>query len=683
MGFLSPWFLGGLLAVGLPIWLHLLKRHKTDPRPFPSLMFFEHREQSSVNHRKMDHILLFILRILMLLILAFLFAQPFLRLLTAKGQGKKIIVIAVDNSASMRAANGTQTRLDKAKADALAEVAKIPAQQQAQVIALGGQVQALTQQVNDPGQLKAAVASIPQTDGRSSFGELSRFLRTLNESTKTPLEVHFFSDLQKTGMPPGFADLRLDPDTSIQFHDEGGAAPNWAVENVVAPKRVFDPKRVRIQATIAGYSTEATKKNVSLILNGKTLQSKTVDVPANGRAQVEFLGLDASYGFNRCQVQIDSSDALATDDHFDFSVERADPKKVLFVDDGRRPRAQTYFRDALDASTDAPFTMEVQSPDSATAANLSTYAVVVLNDPGTLPSSLSDALTRYVSNGGAAFVALGPASAILNRVPIADEAIDSTRYAGRDAERFLAVSDLDVGHPALKNVERFDGVKFYQVVKVTPSKSRVIAKLGDQTPLVLERQIGEGKVLVFTSTFDNNSNDLPLHASWVPFVQQSVAYLGGGGPEEPVNVTTGSYVELRTADSQNAAAEVLDPDGKRALTLEEATKAHTFVLDREGYYEVKTANGRHSLLAVHTDRRESDLTPIPKETLDLWGATGGAPTADASAAGAQSDDLRKPWSLAPYLLILLILVAFAESIVADRYLRPAAPVDSVVKKEAA
>jgi hypothetical protein len=118
------------------------------------------------------------------------------------------------------------------------------------------------------------------------------------------------------------------------------------------------------------------------------------------------------------------------------------------------------------------------------------------------------------------------------------------------------------------------------------------------------------------------------------------------------------------------------------LTLEEATKARTYALDREGYYEVKTANGRHSLMAVHTDRRESDLTPIPKESLDLWGATGGPQTGDA-AATAQGDDLRKPWSLAPYLLILLILVALAESIVADRYLRPAAQVETVVKKEAA
>ena len=74
MGFFTPWFLAGAVAVGLPIWLHLLKRHKTDPKLFPSLMFFEYRETSSVKHRRLDHILLFVLRTLMILLLALLFA---------------------------------------------------------------------------------------------------------------------------------------------------------------------------------------------------------------------------------------------------------------------------------------------------------------------------------------------------------------------------------------------------------------------------------------------------------------------------------------------------------------------------------------------------------------------------------------------------------------------------------
>ncbi len=175
--------------------------------------------------------------------------------------------------------------------------------------------------------------------------------------------------------------------------------------------------------------------------------------------------------------------------------------------------------------------------------------------------------------GGSILVVLGPASAAMAKVPVTGESIEAARYAGREADRFLSVSDSDSGHPTLRSVEKFAAVKFYQAIHVTPVKSVVLARLNDQTPLVLEQQIGEGKVLVFASTFDNVSNDLPLHASWVPFVVQSAAYLGGGGAEQPVNLPVDSYVELRTADTKGAAAEVLDPDGKRLLSLQQATSA--------------------------------------------------------------------------------------------------------------
>ncbi len=181
----------------------------------------------------------------------------------------------------------------------------------------------------------------------------------------------------------------------------------------------------------------------------------------------------------------------------------------------------------------------------------------MLSDVGSLPAGLEDSLRRYVSGGGSLLIALGPGSAALPKVPVIDESIEASRYAGREGERFLAVSEIDTGHPALRSVEKFAGVKIYQAIHVTPARSRVLARLNDQTPLVLERQIGEGKVLVFASTFDNVANDLPLHAAWVPFVVQSAAYLGGGGAEQPVNMAVDSYVELRAADNKGAAAEVL------------------------------------------------------------------------------------------------------------------------------
>jgi len=402
MGFLAPWFFAGALAVGLPVWLHLLKRHKTEPKPFPSLMFFEHREQSSVQHRRLDYILLFLLRLAMIILLVLLFANPYINRLTPKGAGQKIVVVAVDRSFSMKTKEGTSSRLELAKNEALDVISKVGAQK-AQVVALGSTLQQMTQQTTDPNELRGAVISIQESDSRASFGELARYLRTLSESTKTPLEVHLISDLQKSAMPPGFSDLRLDSDTDLIFHSIGKMQPNWTVESVKAPSHIYDPKRVHIQVTVTGFQTPAATRTVSLIVNGKSVQSKSVLVPESGRGAVEFIGLEASYGFNKCEVRIDSADGLAADDRFAFAVERTDPKKVMFVDDGRRPNAEKYFRTAVESRVDGAFQIEKVTPEFAANSNFMGYALVVLSDlgQGSMTQAFENSLLKYVTAGGA------------------------------------------------------------------------------------------------------------------------------------------------------------------------------------------------------------------------------------------------------------------------------------------
>src|SRR5215467_3181182 len=106
MGFLTPWFLAGAAAVGLPVWLHLLRKHKTTPLPFGSLMFFEKRTQSSIKHRRLRYLLLFAARTLLVLLLVLAFAHPYIRqqVLGGKRSGE-FMVLAIDNSLSMCSAN--------------------------------------------------------------------------------------------------------------------------------------------------------------------------------------------------------------------------------------------------------------------------------------------------------------------------------------------------------------------------------------------------------------------------------------------------------------------------------------------------------------------------------------------------------------------------------------------------
>ena len=67
------------------------------------------------------------------------------------------------------------------------------------------------------------------------------------------------------------------------------------------------------------------------MLNGREVDSKTVEVPPNGRATAEFLNLEPPYGLNKGEVRIDAGDAFPADDQYLYSIDRADPRNVLFV----------------------------------------------------------------------------------------------------------------------------------------------------------------------------------------------------------------------------------------------------------------------------------------------------------------------------------------------------------------
>src|SRR5256884_1166552 len=83
MGFLAPWFLGGLAALGVPVFVHLLRRHKATPRPVSSLMFFERGTQSSTRHRRLRYLVLFALRCALVLLVVLAFANPYIWKATA------------------------------------------------------------------------------------------------------------------------------------------------------------------------------------------------------------------------------------------------------------------------------------------------------------------------------------------------------------------------------------------------------------------------------------------------------------------------------------------------------------------------------------------------------------------------------------------------------------------------
>ena len=401
MGLFAPWFLAGVAAVGLPIYLHLLKRHSTTPRPFSSLMFFEPRTQSSIRHRRLRYLLLLSLRMLLLVLLALAFANPFIMRPAARTPGGKLVLLVIDDSFSMRSG----TRMNDAKREALSVLASRRSSEPVQVMAIDTQLHALTPQTRDSATARAAVESVQAGDSRSSFAELARAVRLVGDEARASIELHLFSDMQKSSMAPTFAEMTFPDTVTLVLHPVAKlATPNWTVESVTAPGQLWgsprDAKPARVQAVIAGYSTPAATRTASLLVNGKTIATRPVQVSAGGRATVEFPSLDVPYGHSRCEVRIDSADAFPNDDGYLFAVERSDPQRVLFIHATTDTRSPRYFGDALGSAAESAFVLQSVSVEQAVNLSLSKYGFVVLSNLFGLPASLENSLLGYVKGGG-------------------------------------------------------------------------------------------------------------------------------------------------------------------------------------------------------------------------------------------------------------------------------------------
>src|SRR5437867_10171524 len=117
MSFLNPIMLVGLLAVSVPIIIHLLNRRKFQKVVWAAMRFLQASVEQNQRRMKIEDLILLVVRCLLLVLLALALARPAILSNTADrfGQSKVTAIIIVDNSYSMGVSDGTQTRFDKAR----------------------------------------------------------------------------------------------------------------------------------------------------------------------------------------------------------------------------------------------------------------------------------------------------------------------------------------------------------------------------------------------------------------------------------------------------------------------------------------------------------------------------------------------------------------------------------------
>ncbi|MBI3666323.1 MAG: VWA domain-containing protein [Acidobacteria bacterium] len=671
MTLLAPWFLAGLVALGLPLWLHLLERQNPVRVPFSSLMFFERRTERSIRQRRLRYLLLLAARLALLALLALAFARPaFYRPVTGSSGGFRNRLVAIDTSFSMRYGE----RWRQAKAEALALVDGLRSGDRAQVIGFGPGVRVMNAPSSDRAALRSAIEGLEPTWSRNSYGELGQSLRALTQGAgpeSAPLaNVHVISDFQQSAMPGRFADLSLPTNASLEVHNVAtGVGRNWCVESVKGDFHLYEKARPRIEVTVAGFDTPATTRRVTLAINGRQVASKNADVPESGRTTVEFADFEVPHGHSRGEVRIDSADPLPGDDVRLLSFERADPLPILFLHQSGRAREMLYYRTALESSAQSMFMLQAATPADAGSLALERFAFVVISDVPRLPALFEKRLKAFIEAGGAALLVIGPSITLEGAAPVLGLRVADAQYTGREKERFQQVAEMDSSHPALRGAKRFEGVKFFRYARWDTPAEKVLARLSDGSPLLIEEALGAGRLLALASPLDNIWNDLPIHPLFVPFVAESARYLSGV-EETTTQATVDSILELHKRRDPRATVEVIDPSGHRALTLAEAVSSREMTLTSTGFYEIRRA-GQTELVAANPDPRESDLRPIDEDVLALWKATGRTePTSPnpASPAGSKGAPQSAPEDIWRAVMLVALAAAVIESLLGNLHL---------------
>jgi len=683
MGFLTPWFAAGLGLLAIPIIIHLTQRQRSRVTVFPSLMFLRRIPFKTTNRRRIRPPLLFALRCLAIALLAAAFARPFLTGGDAgAGQSARDVVILVDNSASLGFDGRWSAALDEAR-DVLAGLAE---GDRAAVVAFN-------ESASEEISLTADLAAVGNALGRLELTDLGTRIesglqlagRILDGSDRTEREIVLVSDFQRTAWADEGRSRLPDGISLVPLSVAGDAAANVAVAD--ARFAGGGGSRERIVARVANMGDQPlTDVPVSLELAGRAVATRAIDLAARGASTVSFDAVALPEGRTRGRIFV-PGDGLALDDELRFMVAPDAGLEALILEGDRGRTDRSLFVERALAIGDEPRLRPVRRPaGQLDPAWLVTADAVILNDADLTNAGRATLVHDWVAGGGALFVVLGPNA---NPGRWAEDAADllggvAGGVEDRTAGGGTRVAWLDYDHPIFELFSAprsgdFSEARFYRFRGFTPgADASVIARFEGGEPALVEHAVGEGRVLVWTSTLDRFWNDLALQPVFLPFVQQ--ALLHATGYREPQRwIGTGDVLELGalvgggTAAGAQAALErewvLVDPAGDRA-PIETVEGPNWIAFDRAGFYQVEEIDGSDEPLtiAVNPGLAESDLATVAPERIVAAVVGAAGPSADAAAAAAtESGPARR--ELWWWLLLLSAAVMVAESVLANRWTR--------------
>jgi hypothetical protein len=654
--FLHPTALWGLLAALAPLVIYLILRRRKKEVAWGASYLLRKTLASKRKSSVWKQYVVLAVRTLILALMALLIAQPF----RAQHAATALVpeppadpvhrVLLLDDSISMTVGEGEDTRLSRLKKAVAPLLGSQRVGDFATVLSLVEPSKPFTPKPLagpvPPAEITALLDRVtPREAPLHLSAGVARAWAALASTPKMAAEVYLFSDfprfadfprdfqreadgLQTFGMNARERGVRL---VAVNLADsEAATRPSISVESAtIGSDLVIAGVPVSVHVEVVNRSDAETVGRLRLAAPGLAPREEPVVLPPNGHRTVAISAVFTKPGATALTVSA-TPQLLRSSSETSVSVEVRPQLHALLLEDPADPSNPQALSEGefLRRAFAAPANPAVKIT-SATLLDLTRpiaadVDLVIIAGARVVTPAIAEPLTQFLRKGGGLLVAMSQSV-----VPLAynetlkallPAPIESPQRAGLDPESFQAPRADALAATAGLFTEfgselgaELASARFYNFMRLgTPTENaRTVLELSERRPLLMERTIGRGRVLLFASSLGVSWNSLPVRQSYVAFMHR-LLHAAAAGRSYARNLQPGE--PFMSAWPSNDAVTVVAPDQTEtnAQPLESAGKTYVVIpgQTQRGAWEVRGANGQAESFTVVAPPAETDVRTV-------------------------------------------------------------------------
>ncbi|HZV06510.1 MAG TPA: BatA and WFA domain-containing protein [Gemmataceae bacterium] len=562
-------------SLAIPIVIFYILKIRLRRVPVSTVLFwrqiFEEKKPRSLWQR-LRHLLSLLVQLALLALLVGALVQPFF---SWEIDAARRVVLVIDNSASMKAADVEPSRLVRAKELGQRVIDGLRSRDEMAIIAAGTQPQVICGLTGHQRTLHEHLEAVPASDGPTRLAEsvaLARRLINDDNGEQKHVQIIVLTD----GCAKNIEDIARKE--HVRVVGVGQRTGNVAITAFQARRSLLDPIGYEILAEVVNHSDEEVECRFEISLNGDLVDVAPLKLAANEKWSKVLEKTSAGGGL--LTARIDREDALAADNQAVALLPHREFQPVTLVS----ATGDLFIEKVLEAHALVQLSVVRKPPAKVPAGAVMVYHHQI---PNPLP----------------------PGNAL-----VIDPDVGCDLWEVGEKLQSPLVTKQDRDSPLMAHI-RLDNVLMPEARKLTftpaAGKPQILAAALTGEPLLVALDRPEGKVLILTVNLEKG--DLPLRTAFPILVTNTLGWFAGGRGELREALAAGSITEVALPQTTETQYLLRGPDGQTRKLPPGVTRTTVGPLDQCGVWSIVAdtpgAAPVQEIASNLASREESDLRP--------------------------------------------------------------------------